>query len=167
MTTLTCLHLRDALRIDDVARRREQWAVERNDIGLFPDLVLRDVLGAVAERLRVLYDIVREYLAAETRHDSCEERTNLTRTDDTNGLAVDIKAQETSETEVEFASAVVGTMDVAVEGEHEGSGVLGDGVRRVRRDAKDRDVELLGDLEVDHIEARTTQEEYTRAAGMK
>ncbi|KAJ8561830.1 hypothetical protein ON010_g7849 [Phytophthora cinnamomi] len=143
------LHLGDALGVDRVLGRREQRAVQRDDVGAGPHLVQRHVLHAVAQGLGILHHIVAQHLGAEAGGDASEERANLARAHDADGLAVHVKAQQARQAEVLLARAVVRAVDLAVQ----------------RRHAGDGHAQLLGHLEVDHVEAGAAQEHGLGAAG--
>jgi hypothetical protein len=103
--------------------------VKRNDVRVCPDLVQGHVLDAVAQCLWVLRDIVAEHGAAGALGDTHEQRADLAGADDADGLAVNVEAEETGETEVLLARAVERAVDLAVERHHERGGVLDDGVK--------------------------------------
>ena len=78
--------------------------------------------------------------------------------------AAQVEAEQAVEREVAVAHALVGAVDLAVESQDQGDGVLGDGVRRVGRDAHDAQAERRRRGEIDVVEAGRAQRDQPGAA---
>ena len=76
---------------------------------------------------------------------------------------MEVEPQQVVQREVVVPHPVVGAVDLAVEGEDEGHGVLGDGVGRVARDPHHRHAERGGGREVDVVEAGRPQRDQLDA----
>ena len=107
--------------------------------------------------------IEREHAHAEAAQDLRGDAADFSRAENAGGLAVQVEADEAVEREVQVMHAVVGARDFAIEREEQRDGVLGDGVGRVGRDARDREAEFLRGGEVDAVEAGAAQRDVLHA----
>ena len=138
--------------------------VQRDDVGGATQLAERDVLqtlllGPRVVRVRVPHD----HAHPEALEDLTGDLADLPRSDQSGGLAVHVEADEAVEGEVHVPHPAVGLGDVAVECHRQGDGVLGHGVGRVGRDARDEDPVLLGRREVDAVEPGAAQRDHLHA----
>ena len=124
-------------------------------VGVFDAVLLRPI----RRRKR----IEREHAHAEAAQDLRGDAADFSRAENAGGLAVEIEADESVEREVEVVDAVVGARDFAIEREEQRDGVLGDGVGRVSRDARDGEAEFLRGGEVDAVEAGAAQRDVLHA----
>jgi hypothetical protein len=122
--------------------------------GLRKQLLQRRVLDSGGgSELEIGMHVVGEHAAAEAAEDARGHLPDPAGADDANRLAVQAEPDQPVEREVPLSNACIGTMDPSVEGEHERHGVLGDGVRRVLRDACDREPEPCRRRQVDVVVA--------------
>ncbi len=116
--------------------------------------VLDAVLGGpVAIRKR----IVGQHLHAEAAQDLGDDAADLAGADDAGGLAVQVEADQAVEREVQFADAVEGAVNLAIERQQQRDGVLGHGVGRIDRHARDGELQLLGGGEIHVVESGAAQ----------
>ena len=141
--------------------------MQGDDVGFGKELVERDVLNSDLEAVWILDAIVGEDVAAEAVEDAGDAVADLARAEDADGAAPHVKADQAVEREVAFANAVVGAMELAIEGEHKANRVFGDGVGRVGRYTNDADAEFVGGLEDDVVEAGAAESDQARAAFME
>ena len=135
--------------------------VEADHVALGVDGVVVDVLvnDALVDQRLVGVEVGAEDGHAEALADAAESGADAAGADDAGGLAVEGLADEAGEVEVVVADAVVALVDAAVGGKRESHGVLGDGLRRVGRDAGDLHADLLGVVDVDRVEAGAAHED--------
>jgi hypothetical protein len=135
----------------------EERSVERNDITISEELVLGHIFDAWGGfKGCILVDVEAKDVATKATSDVDQALTNLTCTDDTEGLAVHVESNEAVEREVVVAGSVDGLVDLSVEGHNQSNGVLGDGVGGVSRDTSNAEAKLGGSLEVKVIVASAT-----------
>jgi hypothetical protein len=158
------LHPAEGIGIDQVVRLRRQRAVQRHDVGLGIQLVEVGVADAEPLALGVRVRIGREQPAAEAVHDAGEYRPDLARADDADRATAQVEAEQAVEREVALAHPVEGPVRAAVQRQDQRDGVLGDGVRRIRRHAGDGDAQPFGRRQVDMVEAGRAQRDHARPA---
>jgi hypothetical protein len=107
--------------------------------------------------------VERHHLAAQVPQQPGHDRADLAGADHRCRLARHVEADQPLEREVAVAHTVVGSMDLAVQRQHEGQRVLGHGVRRVRRHPDHRDPESLRRREVDVVEPCAPQRHAGRS----
>ena len=154
----TRLHLRDGHVADHVARRIGQRAVQRNNVRTVVELVERDI-GDARRRgiLRIGIEVIGQHLHAEPLEDADQLPGDPPRTDDPRRLAVKIETQQAVQREVAVARAPVGTVDLAVERQHQRHGVLRHGMRRIGRDPHHGHAAAGRLAQINVVEARTAQ----------
>ena len=134
-----------------------------DDVGFFKQLIERDI----ADRVAVVQTgrrefVVRQHPHAKAAADVHKYATDLTRANDANGLAVQVKACHVVETEIKVARADIRLVDAADRGEQHCHGVLGDRIGRVGGDAENVDL-AKGIAHVNVVEARAAQGDHTDA----
>ena len=97
------------------------------------------------------------------QQDAGDDRTDLARADHAGRAAVEFQAHQALQGEIALADAVVGLVDLAVQGQDQGQRVLGHGMGRIGRHAGDGQPHVVGDLQIDVIEARTAEGDQPRA----
>ena len=142
---------------------RLQGAVQRDDVRLAEEIVQRDIARAGREQIGIVEDIIGQHLAAEAQQDPGDDRADLAGADHAGRAAVEFQAHQALQGEVALADAVVGLVDLAVQGQDQGQRVLGHGMGRIGRHASDRQPHVLGNLQIDLIEARTAEGDQPRA----
>ena len=142
----------------------KQRAVQRDDVGAREQLGQLDVAGT-----ELAHSLARERVAGQHAHAEAVQDADHRRADDAgadhpHGAAVQVEAEQAVEREVAVAHALVGAVDLAVEGQDEGHGMLGDGVRRVGRHAHHPQAERRRRGQVDVVEAGRAQGDQLHAA---
>ena len=155
------LRLRESRGVDQVPRVGEEGTVERDDVRLGEEPVERHVFEACGG---VRECVVGEHAHPETLADFREDASDLARAYDASRLAVQVESGQPGEREVEVARPRRRLVDVAVERKEQRGGVLRDGIRRVGRDAHDREARLERRIEVDVVVARAPHREHLDAA---
>jgi hypothetical protein len=77
--------------------------------------------------------------------------------DEAGRLAVHVEAQQRVQAEIALTHAIEGAMNLAIQRQHEADRVLGDGIGRIGRHARDGDAEPRAFGEVDVVETRAAQ----------
>ena len=128
------LHLSDALRIDDVLRLRSEGAVEGDDVSISVERIkIYDFHTILLGKFVVGIKVVGHDAHAETMEDFDEHLRNLTHTNEPHSATIHVEAQESLQTEVTFARAVHGTINLTVETQHESNGIFSHSIGRVSR----------------------------------
>ena len=109
-----------------------QGAVERDDVRSRPGILPGRELHAEFEQVRVLPFVHRQHLAPQVPHQSGHDAADPTGAHDGDGLSGHVEADQPVESEVAVTHPVVGTVDLAVQGQDQCKGVLRDRIRRVR-----------------------------------
>ena len=128
-----------------------QRAREGDDVAAPEQLGAGDVVDAGCDELFVDERVVGEDLASKGDQQTGDELTDAPRSDHARRRSVQTVAQQTVKGEVPVADALVGTMDVAIEGEDERQGVLGDGFGGVGGNANHGDAGRCRRAEVDVV----------------
>ena len=124
------LHPRERPFVDQMVRRRQQRAVQADDVGVVQQFVERDIARAERDQLVVVRrHRVREYMHPEAHHDLREHAADDAGADHADGLAVQVEAEQAVQREVALAGARDGARQAAVEGEDQRDRVLGNRVR--------------------------------------
>ncbi|MNX99919.1 hypothetical protein D3C86_1323940 [compost metagenome] len=135
---------------------RCEWAHQRQNVRCLEQFLARDIFHAQRLAIGIWPEIVADETAAETGHNARENRPNLPRTHNADGLAVKIEAKQPIKGEVSFTDTVIGAVNLAVERQDERHGVFGNRIGRIGRDARNGQAELFGGGEVDLIETGAT-----------
>ena len=92
--------------------------------------------------------VVRQHAHPEAAEQPDERASDLARADHADRLAAQVEPHEPADGEVPFAHPVVRPVDLPVQRHEQRERVLGHGVRRILRDAHDRDAVLAGRFQV-------------------
>lgn len=158
------LHQSDRAIIYQMLRRRQQRAVQGDDISLAEEVLhALHINDAHLLTLLAAVQVVREDLAVESAHDAADDAANLSRADDADRLAGEVHAEEAVEGEVPLTHPVVRAVQLTTQAEHQSYRVLADGGRRVAGDADDGDVVLGRDGEVDVVKTGAAKRDELQA----
>ena len=155
----TLLHAGDCFGIDHVAVLVGQRTVERDDVAALPQFVERNVVDT-ASLSREL--VVRDHIHTETAAYINEDPSYLTCADDTDCLAVQVKARQPVEAEIEILCADVRLVDPAHRCQQQRDGVLRNCVGRICGNADNVDLAVRV-LNVDIVVARAAKRDQAHA----
>ena len=149
----TGLHLRDGVCVDHVPRLVGEWAVKRNHVRL-PQKLRQ--LHVVQSAVRIREFIVCQHAHPEALADTGKNSADLARADHAHGLAVQVKARQPGQAEIEVARADIRLVRVPIDGQQQRHRVLRHRVGGVRRDAEDMQLAEAG-FGIHIVEARAAQ----------
>ena len=148
----------DGLGIEQVVRLWGERQVEGNDVAGLKQLIQWNVANVVTSGpVGLGHRIIGQDLAAKAFENGSGAAADFSGADETDGLAMEIKADEAAEREVQLAHAIVSAVDLAVQCQQQCHGVLGDRVWRVGGHTGDGDAEFTSCGEIDVVEPGATQ----------
>ena len=150
-------HLGDRLRVYDVVCLVRQGTVETDDVRFSVEFIQLDVADSGRCELLVGILIVGAHITAETLHDARKDPSYSAGPYDSNPLAVQVKTEQTIQTEVLLSHPVMGPVITPVQRHDQTRRVFGDRKRTVRRHPHDGHPEFLGLLEVYVVEPGAAQ----------
>lgn len=153
-------HTGNGVCVDHVTGLRRQGTVDRDDIAALKQLVKGNVVDAAVRRGEF---VIGDHLHAEATADVDENAADLARADDAYGFAVEIKAGEAVQGEVELPGAVIGLVDAADGGEQQRHGVFRHGIGRIGRHVNHVDL-AEGMLDIHVVVTRRAQGDQLHAA---
>ncbi|MNP00864.1 hypothetical protein D3C76_926620 [compost metagenome] len=125
--------------------------MQADDLRFGQQLRQAQVASAEGFDLRVGVGVIGQQPAAKSAHDFGEGGTNLTGADHADGLAHQIETGQPLQSEIPFASAVVGAGQAAVECEDQRYCMFGNGVGRIGRDTHDGQSQAFCCRQVDMV----------------
>ena len=132
--------------------------MQRNDVRTAVKLVERHVFDLHLRGVfRIGEDVVSQHLHAEPLEYPDQLTGDLAGADDARRLAVHVEPHQAVQREIPVARAPVGTVDFAVERQHQRHGMFRDGMGRIGRNAHDGDAVFGRGLQVYVVEAGATQ----------
>ena len=152
------LHLRDRYVTDHVTGRIVQRTVQRDDIRTGIEFVERHIVEPLGcGKSRIGTGVVGQHPHPEPQKDADQAARDPSRADDAGRLAPKVVAQQSVERKIPVARPPVGTVDLAVERQQQSHGMLRHGMRRIGRNAHDRNREACGGTQIDIVETGATQ----------
>ena len=152
------LHLGNGFGVDEVVVVLGERAVQGDDVRFAQKGVEGDVLHVVLGcEIVVGIEVVAEDTHAEALEDLDEDLGYLARSDDANGLAIEVKAHKPLQGEVAIACASGSPREVSVEGKDKSESELGNGMGRVCGYADYADARLGCRGEVHIVETCTAE----------
>ena len=152
------LHLGDGFGVDEVVVVLGERAVQGDDVRFAQKGVEGDILHVVLGCVIVVgIEVVAEDTHAEPLEDLDEDLGYFARSDNANGLAIEVKAHEPLQGEVAIACASGSPREVAVEGKDKSECELGNGMGRVCGYTDYANARLGCRGEVHIVEARTAE----------
>ena len=149
----TGLHLRDGVCVDHVPRLVGERAVKRNDVRLPQKLRQLHIVKA-AFRIREL--VICQHAHAEALADLGENAPDLAGADHADGLAVQVKARQPGQAEIEVARADIRLVRVPVDRQQQRHRVLRHRIGGVRRNTEHMELSEAG-FGIHIVEARAAQ----------
>ncbi len=153
--------------IDKMMGLWRQRAVQGDKIGMGKQGLAIHIAHPQGFAFRVGNGIVCQHGAAESREDACDNLSDLSRSHDSCGLAVEIESHQPVQGEVSFTHPIVGAMDIPVEGEDERKRMLGHGMGRIGRNPGHRDAKVAGGPQIDLVEPGAAKNDQAHAPAGK
>ena len=149
----TGLHHFHGIVADHMVGLLGQGAVEGDDIGFAENLIQ---LHIVQSRIGIGEFVVGQNIHTEALADISKDPADLAGANDAYRFAVKVKAGKACQAEIEFPGAVIGLVDLPVDGQEHGHGMFRHGVGGVGRDTVDVDLAEAG-LGIHIVEAGAAQ----------
>ena len=156
-------HLLDGLAVDQVIGVVHQRAVQGDQITLCQQFVQRYVSNEIFDGW-ILKHIIGDDVHTKTVADSCHSSTDLTSTNDTCGLAVEVHTHQSAKAEVILTNLYISFVKMTVNCQSQSHCVLSNCFRRIARNTEYTDAKTFCSLHLYIVESCTAEKDQFNTA---